>query len=215
MVKISARSALPFSSSGKCQKRGGGVPLIEDKQMLCIGNNELRVHMAASVFIGALFLQICLVIMIICIFIFAHNPHWYYSFRTILVNNLSWIFEEERYSSLVPLLIVEMILTFIYMFFAFICTQFGLSNSDYNVTSRVLTHWFFEASSYLVILVAVFSENCVDWEGDLSNKYPIYTGLGILTKVSVFVSMRYAEREPNFFVHNLKVSFFKIYCGPF
>lgn len=192
-----------------------GLLLMEDKKMLCIANKELDVHISVSLLVGILFLKICFIIMIICIFIFAHNPDWYYSIRAILVNNFSWIFEEERYSSLVLLLIVEMILTFIYISFAFICTQFGFPNTGYNVTSTVLIHWFFEASSYLVILVAVFSENCIDWEGDLPNKYPIYTLWGILIKVSVFVSMRYAEREPNFFVHDLKVSFFKIYCEPF
>jgi hypothetical protein len=150
--------------------------------------------------------------MFICLLFFLCNPPWYYSIRAILINNLSWIFQEGRYSSLVSLSIGEMILTFVYMFFAFICTQFGVSNTNYSVTPRVLIHWFIEASSHMVIFVAAFCEYCIEWDGDLLNKYPLYTIIGITMKVPLFISMRYAERESDFFVNDLKVSFADILC---
>ena len=58
--------------------------LIEDKQMLCIANKELDIHMSVSLLVGTLFLKICFIIMLICIFIFARNPGWYYSICAIL-----------------------------------------------------------------------------------------------------------------------------------
>jgi hypothetical protein len=188
-----------------------GLALNEDKHMLCIINTEFRVHMAVSLVIAITFLQFYIIIGFLCIFIFIRNPPWYFSIRAILVNNLSWMFE-ERYSSLLRLSIVEMILTLIYMFFAFMFMQFGLSNPDHGVTSRDLTHWFVEASPYMVIFFAVFCQYCDEWDDDVSNNYPIFAILGILMKIPVFVLMRYAERESDSFINEFKFSVFDIFC---
>src|SRR5271156_1998647 len=119
-----------------------GLSLIEDKQMLCILNKELGVHMVTIFIVQGIFSQTYIPIIVIGEFIRFFNP-WYSS---IVANSLSWMFPDERYSSFVSLSVLEMISTLVYMLFAFICMQFGLPNTDYSVTSRVLIHWFIEAS---------------------------------------------------------------------
>lgn len=195
-----------------CTAINHGLALIEDKHMLCIINTEFRVHMTVSFMIAMTVLQFYLVISIICIFIFLCNPPWYLSVRAILVNNLSWMFEERRHSSLLHLSIVEMMLTFIYMCFAYMCMQMGLANPNYAVTSRNLTYWLVEASPYFVIFLAAFCDYFNEWDGDVSNNYSLCISLGILMKIAVFVLMRYAERESDSYINEFKFSVFNIFC---
>jgi hypothetical protein len=166
---------------------------------------------AVTLVVATTFIHLSVIIYFFCFLLFLRYPDWVYSNYTILKNNLLRLFPEEGHSSLISFSIVEMISTLIYMLSAFICMQFGLANSDDGVTSKVLIRWFIESYSYMMIIGIVFYEFCFE-EDNITNRYPFYTICGIYIKVSLFISMRYAEYESNTFANDIKVLFFKIFC---
>ena len=190
---------------------------IEDKEMLCVVRMELQVHLIVTLLTEIFFFKIYFIVMFICLFvclIYPGYPHRYYSVRAIIVNNWLSIFQEERYSCRILLVMTEIILTLVYMFSAFICTWFELLNTNYSVTPMVVTHWLLEASSVPFILINIVLEYFTGWNEDFFDQYRCYVALAILIKVPLFFLMRYAEHVSDFFINDLKMSFFDIFCKP-
>jgi hypothetical protein len=189
---------------------------VEDKRIFCVVNLELDVHMILILFIELFLFHLYTIISVICFVVLLRYPHWYRPVHAFIVNNWLAIFEEdERYSSQILLLKNELISTFVYLFFAFIYTQFKLLNSNSSVTSMIFGRWLIEASLAPLVLGAAVFEYYIEWNQNFFDQYHLYTAMVILVKVPLFILMRYNERHSDFFLNDLKVSFFKIFCKRF
>jgi len=93
----------------------------------------------------------------------------------------------------------EIILTFVYMLFAFLYDWFRLVNNDYRITSLNFRQWLIEASSAPILLFgASFSYyiRCIDVFFD---EYQSFYISGFMVKVPLFFLIHYAESQSDLF----------------
>jgi len=147
----------------------------------------------------------------ICVVSFLYNPDWYRTVRNILQSYYLRPYEEEELIFLysIGLLIKEAILISIYVFFAFIYNWFVLVHDKVEITSMKFYQWSVEASYIPIVLSSTY---CIGTIDNFVRQYRLFTLIAILIKIPLFVLMRYAETENNFFVNNLKAHYFYTFC---
>lgn len=188
---------------------------IEDKQMSCYINAKLWIltHLSITFFIELLFLYIYLILLCICLVSFLYNPDWYRSIRNIFESYYLRPYEEEEEELIflysIGLLIKEITLIFVYVFFAFMYKWFGLVHDTHIITSMNFYQWLVEASYIPIVLSTTYFIGTIE---NFVRLYRSFSLVAIMIKIPVFVLMRYAESENNFFLNDLKASFFYILC---
>jgi hypothetical protein len=108
------------------------------------------------------------------------------------------------------MLIKEIILPIVYIFFAFIYTRFGLSNSNYTITLMTFGRWFIEGSFTPFLICAAFWEYYIEFIINFFNNYQFYYVFAIMLKIPLFFVMRYAENQSDFFLNVLEAWFFNM-----
>jgi hypothetical protein len=144
------------------------------------------------------------------IMILFFNCYWR---RISNVMNSNWldIYDLDRYSLMIIVLKKEIKLIFVYVYIAFLYTWLQLVNSNYTVTYLNFLRWLIEASLLPQILIfTLFSYFlCIE---NFFEQYHLYYVPTIMIKIPLFVLMRYAEIQSDFFLNRLQTSLFDIFC---
>jgi hypothetical protein len=189
---------------------------IEDKQMSCYINAEVWIltHWSLTYFIELTFLYIYLILSCILFVLLVYNPNWIRLFDNIFQSYYLRLHHEEDekeriFLYAIGVLIKETILISIYVFFAFIYNWFVLVHDKVEITSMKFYQWLVEASYIPIVLSSTYCFGTID---NFVRQYRLFALVAILIKVPLFVLMRYAETENNFFINNLKADFFYTWC---
>ncbi len=188
---------------------------IEDNQMLCYINVKVWIltHFSVTLFIETICLYIYLILSFICIVLLVYNPDWYRFVRNIFEGYYLVPYEQGEEELIffysICLLIKEAILIFVYVFLSFMYSWFILIDDTSMITSMNFYQWLIEASYIPIVLCTTYSIGTLD---NFIRLYRSFSLVVILIKVPVFVLMRYAESEKNFFLNDLKRFFFNMFC---
>lgn len=133
--------------------------------------------------------------------------------RIINFMESNWIemFDLDRYSLMVSVLKKEMKLIFVYVYICFLYTWFESVHNKYKVTYMNFLRWLIEAS--LIPQILIF--NVVDYflcTEDFFQLYHLNYIPTIIMKIPLFVLMRYAESQSDFFLNEFQTSLFNLYC---
>ena len=187
-----------------------------NQQMPCYINRNVWIltHWSLKYSVELSIVYVYLILSCILLVLLVFNPNWYRLFRIIFENYYLRInhAEEEKeriflYS--IILLIKEAILISVYVFFAFMYHWLVLVHDQIEITSMTFYLWSVEASHLPNILISTCYFGTID---NFLLLYRSFTLFAILIKVPVFVLMRYAESEKNFFLNNAKAHFFYTFC---
>jgi hypothetical protein len=183
---------------------------IEDKQMSCYINAKLWIltHWSVTFIIELIFLYIYLILWCICLVSFLYNPDWYRTVRNILQSYYLRPYEEEELIFLysIGVLIKEITLIFVYVFFAFMYRCFGLVHDKSIITSMNFYQWLVEASYIPFVLSTTYYVGTIE---NFVRLYRSFSLVAIMIKIPVFVLMCCAESDNYFFLNDLKAYFFK------
>ena len=166
------------------------------------------------------FASFCTEVIILCIYahlcrigslLLMFNSAYYRLTWFIYVNLYGETYFESKnvFFHTMILLIKEMIVVFIYVSFAFMYRWFGFVHNNYTITSMNFHQWLVEATFIPLILQStpfmIISEFFID-------HYGLFHVCAVLTKIPLFVLMRYAEIKDDFFVNDMKAYFFHKFC---
>jgi hypothetical protein len=185
---------------------------IEYKPLSCVSNMKiwLIIHFAIiRILENFLYLQIlCLLQWIMTLFF---SDDWS---RISNVLNSNWwnIYDQDRYSLMIIVLQKEMKLMFVYVYIAFLYTWLQLVNSNYTVTYFNFLRWLIEASLLpQILIIALFVYVCMQ-EENFFFLYHIFYVPVIISKIPLFILMRFAESQSNFFLNGLQTWLFNMFC---
>lgn len=189
---------------------------ISNQQMSCYINRKVWIltHLSLKYFVEMNVVYIYLILPCILLVLLVYNPNWYRLFRIIFENYYLRINHEEEekeriflYS--IILLIKEAILIYVYVCFAFMYHWLVSVQDQIEITSMTFYLWSVEASYLPNILILTCYFETID---NFLRQYRSFTLIAILIKVPVFVLMRHAESEQNFFLNDAKAHFFYTFC---
>jgi len=118
----------------------------------------------------------------------------------------------DGYSSMIIVLKAEMKLIFVYVYMAFLYTRLGLVNSNYTVIYLNFLRWLIEASLVPQVLIISLFLNFLSLEIDFCHEYDGLYVFMLIIKIPLFILMRYAERQSDFFINKYQAFLFKILC---
>jgi hypothetical protein len=180
---------------------------MEYKQFWCIYNMKfwLIIHFIVTRLIDtALLVNIILLLYwIMVLFFYRYLKH----VNNFMESNWLDMYEEDTYSLMIIVLKKELKLIFVYVYISFFCTWLQLVNSSYTVTYLNFLRWLIEASFLPQILILSF----LDYFLGTMNFFELYHLLyapTIIIKIPLFILMRYAEIQSNFFINRFQISFF-------
>jgi hypothetical protein len=138
----------------------------------------------------------------------------YWSRVSNVLNSNWWnIYDLDRYSLMIIVLKKEMKLIFVYVYIAFLYTWLQLVNSNYTVTYFNFLRWLIEASLLpQILIIALFLYFlCMQEENFFFLYHMVYVPI-IIVKVPLFILMRFAESQSNFFLNRLQTWLFYMFC---
>jgi len=182
----------------------------EHKQFLCVSDMKiwLIIHFIIIRFVE-LFLSAYISCLLYMMMIFCNS----YSSRigNLMESNWSNIYDLDRYSLMIIVLKKEMKLIFFYVYIAFLYTWFKLVDSSYIVTYYNFLRWLIEASllPQILIITLFLYFLCLENFFELYHLFYIPT---IITKIPLFVVIRYGEIQSDFFLNGLETFLFNRFC---
>jgi hypothetical protein len=184
---------------------------IENKQLSCVSNIKIQliVHFFLTRIVEALLLYFLVSLYFIMILFFYH----YWSRITDVIDSY-WldISDLDTCSSTIIVLKAEMKLLFVYVYMAFLYTWIGVVNSNYTVTYLNFLCWLIEASVVPEALIISLFFNFLSLEIDFCHEYHgLYVSM-LIIKLPLFILMRYAESQSDFFINAYPPYLFKILC---
>jgi len=191
---------------------------IVGKQMQCIVNIRLwlLIHFLVIILIHAIFVYIYIVLHICFALSFILSPYFRSFIRAITANiRLPSYAQEERYFYGIILLIKEMALTFVYVLFAFLYKWFGLVNNDSRITSLNFHRWLIEASFAPFLFCAIIFEYYIGCLDTVFDQYQLFYIIAITLKVPLYLLMRCAESQPDFFLNHFESFLIITLCKSF
>jgi len=186
---------------------------IEYKQLSCVSNMKmwLIIYFITTRFVeNYLFMHIIFLFQwIMTVFFY---PYWR-RIRNIMGSNWLYIYDLDldRYSLMIIVLKKEMKLIFVYLYIAFLYTWLDLVNSNYTLTYLNFLRWLIEASSLpYVLTITLFGYFlCIE---NFPGAYHLFYAPSIITKVPLFILMRYAEIQSDVFLNNFQIFLFNRFC---
>lgn len=179
------------------------------------GKVWILAHLSMAFIIELTVMYIHILLCIICILSIVFNPHWCRFIRYIVNCYPSPPYQEELeperriYFYSIGLVMKEAILIFVYISLSFMYKWFRLVPDKYMVTPIDFYQWSTEA----LLLPKVFTGTF--YIGTMQSFIYIYRKFfhfAILLKIPVFVLMRYAKSQRDFFLNDLKATYFHILC---
>jgi hypothetical protein len=119
---------------------------------------------------------------------------------------------QVRYSYSIIVLKKEMILILIYVLIAFLYSWFKLKSVSDALTYQNLLKWIIEVSFAPQVIFTTFALCYVEFGFAFFDLYFSSYVILIMLKVPLFILMRYAETEPNFFINRLQIVLFNVLC---
>lgn len=184
---------------------------MEYKQLSCLSDMKvwLIVHFMTSRFIEyALIIPLIFSLNLILILFFF--DYWK-RMNDLISGNWRDIWELDRISLLIIVIKKELKLILIYVYIVFFYTWLQVVSNNHRITYFNCLRWFIEAS-YLpqtVFFTGICYCLCID---DFFSAYNLHYRPMIAMKVPLFILMRYAEIQSDFFVNRLQIYLFNICC---
>jgi hypothetical protein len=145
----------------------------------------------------------------VMIMILHFNRYWRH-ISNFMESNWLDVYDLDRYSLMIIVLKKEMKSMFVYSYIAFFYTWLQLVNSTYTVTYLNLIRSLIEASILPAVLIVGFDDlPCI---AEVSRLYRLFYVPTMIIKVPLFILMRYAESESNFFLNEFQTALFKLFC---
>jgi hypothetical protein len=186
---------------------------IEYKPLSCVSNMKiwLIIHFIITRFVeNYLFLQIICPLQFIITLYF--NRYWR-RIRNIIESNWSDIYNLDTYSLMIIVLKKEMKLIFVYVYMTFLYTWLQFINSNYRVTYFNFLRWLIEASLLpQILIITLFVYFVCAAEENLFHLYHTFYVRTIIIKLPLFILMRFAESQSDFFLNALQTLFFRVFC---
>ena len=184
---------------------------IEYKQFSCINNVQILLmsHLMITCLIEYL-LHVHVIFPFHLVMILSCNSYWM-RVRNMINNQFLEISDFDRYSLIIYALKKELKLIFVYVYITFLYTWLQLVNSNYTITYFNIIRWLIEASCLRQILLNTIFHYllCID---DFLSVYNTYYFCTIASKIPLFILMRLAESQSNFFLNRLHTWHFNLFC---
>ena len=187
----------------------------DNKYMECLVNIQLRtrIHIIVTSSIHIFSATIYLSTFIAAQLYFFVSP----GFRRFIYVNIPhirlWpISVHDRYLYVSALVIKELTTTLIYVLLAFLCKWFELTNKDYRITSHDFRWWLIEGSYTHHLLGSLILEYYVGWIDTVFEENQLYSIFALTIKLPVFILMRCAESDPDFFLNRFEYSLIRHWC---
>jgi hypothetical protein len=180
------------------------------EQLSCISNVKIWIiiHFIIKLLIESLLLSIvCLFQFIMVLFCYCY----WRRIRNFMQSNWLDIHNLDTYSLMIIVLKKEMKLIFIYAYIAFLYTWLDLVNSKYTLTYLNFLRWLIEASllPYVLTITLFGYFLCIE---NFPGTYHLFYAPSIITKVPLFILMRYAEIQSDVFLNRLQILLFNAFC---
>jgi hypothetical protein len=111
---------------------------------------------------------------------------------------------EDRYVYITVLFLKEMTLTSVYVLFAFLPKWFGLMNNNSPITSVNFQRWLIEGSLAPYLLGGILLEYYIGYSDTLFDQYQSFFIIGMILKIPLYLFMRCAESQANFFLNQFE-----------
>jgi hypothetical protein len=192
--------------------------ITDNKRMICLVSMQSRLHIHFMVvsLIQTVFAYIYIVLLIfsVCLVIFSGR---FRQIIHIIQSNirLGSYSPSKRYRYAVVVLIKEVLLIFVYILFCYIYQWYRLSNNANHVTSMNIRRWFVEATFTPFLCFFFLIEYSVGRPNIIFDEYQLYYIAAISLKLPLFFFMRFAERQPEFFLNHFELFLLKKLCQLF
>lgn len=188
---------------------------IEDQQLSCViyMQHYPYIHLIVILFVQFIFINIYFFLLLICFLLILLSPRFRNYCRLITETiQLQFNEQDERDAPGIILLEKELILTFVYVLFAFSYKWFRLMNNDEHITSMNFYRWLIEASTIPYVLLRIFSNYCMGYIDSFFDECKSFQVCAIMLKVPLFFLMRYAENQPDCFLKDMEGWIFYALC---
>lgn len=185
--------------------------------MSCYRNGEvwLMSHLTVTYSIELTCVYIYIMFFITLAVLLVYNPNWYDSVRIIYENYYFRLDHDEEgdiqlifiYS--IGFVIKEVLLILIYVLLSYVYTWLVLVDDKNAITSMNFYRWLVEASHLPKSISTIYSIGTVD---NFIRVYRSFTLMALLMKIPVFVLMRWAETQKNFFLNDINAYCFSKLC---
>lgn len=188
---------------------------IEYKQTLCDISMKTRFiyHFVLSRFVeGALCIYVAVPLLLI-ITLFFHRR--YTCINDFIERNFVDTYESEnRFTYMIALMKLDIILIFVYTFIGVLYTWLKSLNTNDTLTYQNFLRWSIEGSLAPIIFLGFVPAH---YFGIVDNFFEVYqkTCIGMfIIKVPLFIVMRYAESYSDFFLNNIRRLLVYSSCNP-
>ena len=106
----------------------------------------------------------------------------------------------------------EVLLISTYMFFCYVYQWYGLSSNATHIPSITIQRWFVEATLTPYVCVATLIEYSVGCTRVELDHYGLHNISAIALKLPVFILMRIAESQSNFFLTRFELDLLRKLC---
>jgi len=184
---------------------------IEYKQFSCVSNMKvwLIIHFIISRLVEYMLVLPFIMILSYIVILFFYD-YWEH-ISDFIEGNWPDIWNLDRYSLIMIVMKKELRLILIYVYIVFLYTWLQLVNSNHRVTYFNFLRWFAEGSflPQILFFTLIYYFLCV--ESFFEMYHLLYVPM-IVTKIPLFVLMRYAEFQSDFFLNKWQISLFDTYC---
>ncbi|CAF3026805.1 unnamed protein product [Rotaria sp. Silwood2] len=189
---------------------------IEDHQLSCFVHMQHSpyIHLIIILFVQFIFIKIYFILIFIYLFLVFLSPYFRNFHRHINETIQLRFYEQEKANThgIIFLLENEIILTLVYILFAFLYKWFGLMNNEDYITPTNFHRWLIEASTIPHILLCMICNYCIKCGDNFFDEFKSFHVHGIKIKIPLFFFMRYAENQPDLFLKEMKTWIFYALC---
>ncbi len=192
--------------------------LTDDKRMRCLVSmrSRLQTHFMVILLIYMLFAYIYIVLLIISVFLMRFSIRFRHVIRIIESNiRLSSYEPSRRYLYGMVVLIKELSMILVYIVLCCIYKWFGLSNSNNGVNLMNIRRWLVEATFAPFIYFFFLIEYSIGSVNIVFDEYQLYFIVAIAVKLPLFILMRFAESQPDFFLNHFELFLLRKLCKLF
>jgi hypothetical protein len=175
---------------------------IVNKPIQCLFNTRLSllIHFVVTTLLHMIFVYIFMGLFLGFVILFIVSPYVRGFIHVISPYiRLHSYAQEERYFYAIVLFIKEMALTFVYVLFALLYKWFRLVNNNSPMTFVNFCPWLIEGSLALYLFFGILLEYYIGCLNTFFDQYQSFYIIGITLKIPLYLFMRCAENQPDFF----------------
>jgi hypothetical protein len=157
-----------------------------NEQIKCIFSIRLSliIHFVVTTLLHLIFIYIFMGLLLGVLILFIGFPYFRGLVYAISPNiRLHSYAQEKRYSFIIVLFIKEMLLTFVYVLFAFLYRWLRLVNNDSSITSVNFRRWLIEGSMAPYLFAGIILEHYIGCLGIFFDQYQSFYIIGMILKI--------------------------------